>query len=251
MSCPAVLKTGSNKGSLCGLPVKKEGKCLRHAKMNEDPVSPGRPPNLVVVPSDLPFFGEVDCVAHYATGEKKGQSCTRKAYYFDTEPKCGIHCSKTNWFELPKRLIDEVALKKEQDDAIEVARLQNVAARRPGTVLLYRMGMMKKVESRPGFLNVFPNYRHGNRKDGLGMPNLSPMRLGPVHHGQPGLPEARTIEGFHQYSKLYEEETLISPDGNHRILGPLFLANRLEGMKLPPQDVVSSTGRTAKTRTFP
>ena len=50
------------------------------------------------------------------------------------------------------------------------------------------------------------------------------MILGPVHHGQCGLPDAQTIEGFHQYSKCYQEE--INAEGKP---GPLFYGNRLEG----------------------
>lgn len=61
-------------------------------------------------------------------------------------------------------------------------------------------------------IKVFPNYRHLNRKDGLGVPSLSPMTLGPVNHGQPGLPPAKLIENYHHANKVFENE--VDMDGN-------------------------------------
>jgi hypothetical protein len=52
------------------------------------------------------------------------------------------------------------------------------------------------------------------------------MRLGIVDHGQPNLPKAVTIEGFHQGSKLFQEEVISDEKGN-MCPGPLFYSNRL------------------------
>ena len=222
MSCSARLVSGKNKGQLCPNKAKDNGKCGRHAGKEEkkEVVNIGDTP--------LPFFGEVLCDGSFSTGEKKGQPCDRKAYYFDTSPvvgpKCGIHSDKEHRVDLPHRPVDEVAMEKERQQAIEDSQKANGIAGRKGDVKLYRMKMMKAVEETPGYLSVFPNYRHGGRKDGWGTPELSPMVLGPVFHGQLGLPEAKTIEGFHQYSKCYQEEA--TPEGKP---GLLFYANRLEG----------------------
>lgn len=56
-----------------------------------------------------------------------------------------------------------------------------------------------------GFKMIFPNKDDGGR-DG-GMATLSPMRLGPVKHGQAGLPDALLLENFWQQSKQYADET--------------------------------------------
>lgn len=86
------------------------------------------------------------------------------------------------------------------------------------------MRMMKKVEHKPGYLSVFPNYKHGNRQDGLGMPSLSPKSLGPVQHGMPGLPEAQNLENFWQFSKAFAFE--VDEQG---CLLPVFEEKRKKG----------------------
>ena len=64
--------------------------------------------------------------------------------------------------------------------------------------------MMKKPELIDGYLNVFPNYKHQNRKDGYGCAKLSPKSLGPVNHGMPNLPIAKNIENYHQFAKFWD-----------------------------------------------
>jgi hypothetical protein len=68
------------------------------------------------------------------------------------------------------------------------------------------MRMRQNVQTAKGFLNIFPNNRHGDRKDGRGMPSLSPMRMGPVMHNQTELPHAKSIENFHQGNKVYASQ---------------------------------------------
>lgn len=66
--------------------------------------------------------------------------------------------------------------------------------------------MMKNPKYVTGYLNVFPNYKHQNRKDGFGCMRLSPKSLGPVIHNMPGLPAATTIENYHQFAKFWQFE---------------------------------------------
>jgi hypothetical protein len=66
--------------------------------------------------------------------------------------------------------------------------------------------MLKQVPFGERWLNVMPNRKAVNRTDGVGMPSLSPMCLGPVEHCQPGLPVAQNIENYHQASKVWFSE---------------------------------------------
>ena len=109
--------------------------------------------------------------------------------------------------------------------------------------------MLKNPGYLVGVLNVFPNNKHGNRTDGFGCPELSPMRLGPVVHGQPKLPPAQNVENFHQLAgKCWSEECVpsdvplpledIKCDGAERKAvvgpkvrpGPLYYTNRMAGL---------------------
>ena len=63
------------------------------------------------------------------------------------------------------------------------------------------MGMMKPPEHIDGYLKVFPNFKHQNRKDGFGCASLSPKALGPVSDGSR---HAKNIENFHQGAKIFE-----------------------------------------------
>jgi hypothetical protein len=93
---------------------------------------------------------------------------------------------------------------------VEVMRLQNVERGLLGKVTAVKLKMRRNPELQSGVLNVFPNLLHGGRKDGLGLPHLSPRYLGPVAHQQSGIPDALTIEAAHQGSKVtkwfYDEE---------------------------------------------
>lgn len=86
------------------------------------------------------------------------------------------------------------------------AAKSNLKNGRPGHVIVTKLRMRKVPEYAEGYLAVFPNFKHENRLDGFGAMYLSPMYLGPVEHGQPGLPIAKNIENFHQANKVYEWE---------------------------------------------
>jgi hypothetical protein len=74
-------------------------------------------------------------------------------------------------------------------------------------VRLARMTFVGQYKKRDGFTAVFPNSKHANRTDGVGLAKLSPMALGPVLHGMKGVPVARNLENMHQFSKQYENES--------------------------------------------
>lgn len=69
------------------------------------------------------------------------------------------------------------------------------------------MTFVGQYKKRAGFTAVFPNYKHANRTDGIGLARLSPMSLGPVRHGMKGVPDARNLENMHQFSKEYPNES--------------------------------------------
>ncbi len=150
------------------------------------------------------FKGECFCDA---------PGCARKAYYaYNGQAWCGIH---TRDHQQQRTKLKENPLAKDLKRAVYSAHMVEVEAvaeanRKaglPGTVIVRPMRMMRPVEQIPGYQTVFPNYRHLGREDGLGCPSLSPMSMGPVHHGQPGLPPARNLENLHQGNKVYPHET--------------------------------------------
>lgn len=148
------------------------------------------------------YYAEQICSAV----KKNGERCKNKAYY---EPSlCGVHC-RTDRVELPKnpkaKEIKEEKL-NDHDESVEAAAERNRENNLPGKIRMTRMKMRKEIPMIEGYLNIFPNYRHGNRKDGLGMPSLSPFNLGPVEHGEPEFPPAKCIENYYQFSKVFPDE---------------------------------------------
>lgn len=163
------------------------------------------------------FYGEEQCSVNKLSGEQ----CTNKAYFLCDKKHltCGIHKKK---FESAGKKVVELSknpnAKKEKEDAmksheasIKKAKKENVAENRKGDIMLSKLQMRKAVEYTPGYLKIFPNFRHANRKDGKGIPELSPITLGPVLHGQPGLPKCKNLENFHQGNKVFTEE--LAPGG--------------------------------------
>jgi len=156
----------------------------------------------------LPFYGEEPC----SSLKPSPSGCQNKAYYWvpgDQRLSCGVHARDPDTREeLPKRslksqrkLVEEKRQKENED--IQQAAEANLEAGRMGHVIVTKLRMMKAPLDVKGYRKVFPNFKHGNRTDGLGMPELSPMSLGPVNHTQPGLPAALHIEGQHQAAKVF------------------------------------------------
>jgi hypothetical protein len=168
------------------------------------------PPNLETELND-PFYGEINC-------QKLG--CKNGAYYKCKTRKnglylCGVHCKGPDRIELFKdpNKKHKQALKLSDDKVeIEKSRQLNRSSSQIGHVICTKLFMSKPPIEVKGYLKIFPNFKHGNRKDGLGMPSLSPMSLGPVNHGQYGLPPARNLENGYQGNKVYPFE--VGPDQN-------------------------------------
>lgn len=144
-----------------------------------------------------PKYGEIKCQTYKKCGV--GEQCTHGAYYYSQgKYVCGQHSDKNDRIILDKNK----ALKK--DDSWKL--LLSLRSNRKGNIILSKMSMMKKVEDIENYVKIFPNYRHENRTDGIGMSNLSPMKLGPVIHSQPLLPPALLLENFHQGNKCFASE---------------------------------------------
>ena len=170
---------------------------------------------------DLPYYGEFPCQAE--------QGCQNNAAW-DQKGRflCGVHAKRADRQALPRRSPQEaIALRTLKEDehrlSVEANSKANRDQMRKGKVSLHRMRMMHNVPLVSGVLNVFPNIKHQSRSDGFGCMRLSPMHLGPVEHGQPGLPPALNIENFHQGSKCFPAET--NPVSNDPT--ELFYQNRL------------------------
>jgi len=84
-----------------------------------------------------------------------------------------------------------------------VATLNNLR-QSPGIVCSYTL--LKgddRVPLNEGVINIFPNFQHHVRQDGVCFPELSPALLGPVVHGQPGLPHAVNLENFCRANEVF------------------------------------------------
>lgn len=154
------------------------------------------------------YYGTTTCNAQLASG----RACTNKAYFSaDAGYYCGVHAKKyENACQLPKDTHTKQRKNVENEtrtQAAENAKRINNECGALGNVSCRKMKMMKEPQHIDGYYSIFPNFKHGNRKDGIGMPQLSPMSLGPVDHGQPGLPIALNLENFWQSSKFYEGQS--------------------------------------------
>lgn len=150
------------------------------------------------------YYGEQSCEARY----QKGDACRNQCYWeADGKLLCGVHSNRN---KRRKKLPANPAKKEmEKQEALQrfkailAASSKNRESKRKGDVCVGKLRMMKPPPHKLGYLTVFPNYRHGGRRDGHGAPELSPMSLGPVVHHQPGLPDALNIENYHQFNKVF------------------------------------------------
>jgi hypothetical protein len=152
--------------------------------------------------TSLPFHGEGTCT-----------KCNRKAYFVQGKAAwCGYHSDKplrgklkTNPLKGENR---EAAYQRHLAD-VHAAAETRFDANVPATVMCSKMTMFQGQTPvfEPGFLNVFPNFKHQKQYGGFGCKSLSPKDIGPIDHGQPGLPVALNLENFHQFSKQFPGET--------------------------------------------
>jgi len=159
------------------------------------------------------YYGEVNCYDRY---KSSGKPCQNKAYFQvgDLERYCcGMHkclyAGGLPFRELPmnpnaaKNEANKIATAREE---IERVAAENRSAKIPGRIVLSKLRMMKPTEPRSGYLNVYPNYKHEEKKDGFGCKYLSPKAMGPINHPQPGLPPAKNLENFHQGNKVFPSQ---------------------------------------------
>lgn len=164
------------------------------------------------MPSKTVYHGQRLCDA---LSKASGLECRNFAYWkTGVRYTCSVHKTRTSR-PLPRDPNREE--KKTQEDrtrrlAIECVRLKNRDAGVRGKVICTKLSTTEPVDYEPGYLAVFPNARHGGRKDGLGVPALSPQCMGPIDHGQPGLPIAKNLESLPKFSLW------IKPDGSRRHL---------------------------------
>ena len=172
------------------------------------------------------YYGEIRCQA-------KNKSCRNKGYFSleNGDIVCGVHSRNVKKVELPHRNIKEVLERKSElydqhEKYVEKIAEQNRKNDVFGQVKLIQMKMRKEVELIPGYMNVFPNFRHQNRKDGFGCSSLSPMMLGPVIHNQPDCPPSKNLENYHQFSKCFPLE--VDEEQNPTLD---FVQNRIKGFE--------------------
>ncbi len=150
-----------------------------------------------------PFWGESPCVAYY----KNGSHCKERARYVGS--LCGKHKGNQKK-ELAKNPDADRIRKELLSSRVAAARAQVVPGQRGRVTAAHIGGMFKEYsfEPKPGYLPIFPNNKHGHGFGyGLGdFSGLSPMKLGPVRHGQAGWPDAKNIENYHQFNKVFPQE---------------------------------------------
>jgi hypothetical protein len=166
------------------------------------------------------YYGQVPCRGK----TKEGKKCQNKAYYeWQGSYYCGSHCR-------PSKCGDRKTLPKDPDAAlnrrrelllwhreVEEVALAKQAVGTHGHVVVGKLRMVKSPPHLPGYLAVFPNYRHGERVDGFGCSSLSPKSMGPVDHGMPGIPIALNLENYHQGAKIFSNEVKVR-SGNEQEL---------------------------------
>jgi len=103
---------------------------------------------------------------------------------------------------------DPDASRKRQAEQLRRTQAAETAAEENpgrGQVRCASLRMMQTAPHVEGYLSIFPNRKHRKRVDGgLACSYLSPMELGPVPHQEPGQPQAKNIENYHQAAKFFE-----------------------------------------------
>lgn len=170
------------------------------------------------------YYGETIC---QAVVKSTGNRCKNGAYYnSNSQYLCGVHSknkARTQLLKNPNKSQLKINKLLDHNQTVSKAQQANKISGITGQIILYKMKMMASVPLIDGYLNVFPNFKHHNRADGLGFPSLSPKAIGPINHGQPGLPIAKNLENFHQGNKVFPSEV----DQNGLPL-PIFYTTRLD-----------------------
>jgi hypothetical protein len=56
------------------------------------------------------------------------------------------------------------------------------------------------------YINIYPIIKDARVIDGLVLSSLSSINIGPIHHGQPGLPPCMILQNFHEANRVYQDE---------------------------------------------
>jgi len=171
------------------------------------PIFPG-PPKPVFPDGIVIYYAERKCVSNQK--KNKAKPCTKNAIFIaEGQLLCGVHARHRKAGLLPRnpRKPELIAERLVADRVVvEEAAEANLRAGRPGQLIATKLLTYRACGTHRGFMKVFPNYRHGGRRDGMGCPSLSPLRLGPVFHNQPGLPVSRSIENCCNANCVYPKE---------------------------------------------
>lgn len=184
-------------------------------------------------PKSPVYYGTILCECKLKTGA----SCTNLAYFsvYGSENQllyvCGKHSMSKERVKLlkdPNTKYIKAAKLKEHLDCVNAIAVENKKNGIVGSLMCEQMKMMKEVQCTAGYMNIFPNNKHQERKDGYGCSSLSPMQLGPVEHRQDGLPPSLNIENYHQFNKVWPEEV-----GANKLPLKSFYASQKKGYKDP------------------
>ena len=209
-------------------------------------------------PPPLPFAGTVPCQATVQTlsatrAASNDHACHEKArYYVSATNKvyCGVH-NKKNYPPLPSMSEDQraahtIALQIKLAISRKAEAQRNQRAGERGKVVLFQMHMMHNVDPVQGWLDVFPNYRDYTKPFGFACPELSPRCNRVCVHGQPGLPDAKSIEVFHQGSKRFPWE---NTDDEFSIHQRAFFESSIPHRHKTPETVHQALDEQKEART--
>lgn len=203
------------------------------------------------------YWGELECEGRYANNTP----CTEKARYSipNGSLRCGTHSGKNQAEKRQRRtLVKNPNLQQNKDAAASrvsqaadhAAQGRVHAAEHDQRPLVYDViatpfNMRKEWSFQPtmGYAPIFPNHRHGHGFNyGFGdYSHLSPMKLGPVMHGQKGIGAATCVENYYQFNKVYSNEVLedtpctclAAARWEHLKPGPAFYTARENGYRDP------------------
>lgn len=159
----------------------------------------------------LPKLGVVQCMATYSCRNNGARACKNKASYEQNgRYLCGVHCkgervilSKMTRVEKKEAQILSISQHLEKLTlTAQTAKSRGIQ----GRVKLFPMPMSRGVGIEDGYHNILLNSRPGQRADGSGCDSLLAKSLGPVDHGQPGLPVCQNLQNFHEGNKYYAGE---------------------------------------------
>lgn len=158
----------------------------------------------MIIMADVHFRGESECSGKY----KNGNNCKRIAYFVDEDkPTCGLHSKSKLLLSVnpQKKNNDQKKREDRKKEVMSCARINKNSGER-GKIIVSKFLMMKPPPYKDGYLAIFPNFKHQDRKDGFGCSSLSPKSLGPIKHPMKNRPIAKNLENFHQFSKIFPED---------------------------------------------